>query len=125
MTGPKVEGLPSLLSKQGLLRVKGSDISDNSGTTRGTNWDCPMRSRAYDHQNHRSPCVYLYKIRMGSSSKPLFQTNAGLWSPIPSPLSDNGWALGPSSEAGGGERIKISKEKGSVNGEAHLLEAPP
>ena len=35
-----------------------------------------------------------------------------------------GQALGPSSEAGGERRIKISEMKCSVNGEAPLLEVP-
>lgn len=34
-------------------------------------------------------------------------------------------SLGPSSKAGGERRIKISKTKCSVNGEAPPLEAPP
>ena len=36
-----------------------------------------------------------------------------------------GPALGPSSEGGGERRIKISKTKCSMNGEAPLLEASP
>lgn len=83
--------------------MKGSDTRNDSRTTQGTNWDCPMQSRTWHQSYRRSPSVVLIVGVLqdedrSQANKPLSQTNAGFWSSVPSRLSENWWAL--SSETG-------------------------